>query len=250
MNVPTEFSGLRQTNSYQDDKPFRHWIIDGLFDPDMAAAAERAFDGFVSAPDWVQYDNEFERKMTFNKLSRMPDDVRACIYEWNSTTFAKQLSELTDIHGLTPDPKMWGGGMHVMRTGDYLKPHLDHSHNPNGMERRLSMIVFLNSNWRDSWGGEFELWSNAGQWLIKKVPVKFNRTILFEGGPTAWHGVPMEISCPTDTMRKTIALYYLAPSREGVVRRARAEFAVPFATPELVAQSLQRAQPRDVEEDE
>jgi hypothetical protein len=229
--------------------PFRHWIVDGLFDPTMLRAAEDAFDGHANQPGWVRYDNEFERKMAFNQLDQMPDPVRACIYEWNTASFAKQIGGLTGIVGLSPDPRMWGGGMHVMQTGGYLKPHLDHSHNPNGLERRLSMIVFLNSNWHDDWGGAFELWSNAGHWPIKKVPVKFNRTVIFEAGPTAWHGVPMAISCPSDTMRKTIALYYLATPRDGIVRRARAEFAVPFATPALVAEARKRAMPLTEDEE-
>lgn len=244
MNVPMEMAGLRQVNAIEDEHPFRHWIIDDLFDADMIRDAEASFDGHLGAPGWVNYCNHFESKQTFNILARMPDEVRRCVYEWNTTAFARQLTDLTGISGLYPDERMWGGGMHVMFGGDFLKPHLDHSHNPNGLERRLSMIVFLNSNWQDSWEGAFEMWSNAGQWSVKKVPVRFNRMVLFEGGVTAWHGVPIPLKCPEGTMRKTIALYYLAYPRPGVVRRDRAQFVAPFDMPALAAEALGRASPR------
>ena len=37
--------------------------------------------------------------------------------------------------------------------------HLDYSIHPiNSMERRVNLIVYLNSDWQEEWGGDLQLW--------------------------------------------------------------------------------------------
>jgi hypothetical protein len=204
--------------------PFRHWIIDGLLSDEALKLASQAFPLVPAAPEWVVYDNPLEKKRTLNKLESMPDEIRRVIYELNSKRTAERVSELTDIAGLAPDPMLHGGGMHAMLPGDFLWVHLDHSHNPNGLERRLSMILFVNEEWHEDWGGSLEFFHPDGRTRLVKIVPKFNRAVLWESADNAFHGVTEPIRCPAETYRKTLAIYYLSNPRPGIAKRDRAMF--------------------------
>ena len=85
-------------------------------------------------------------------------------------------------------------------------------------------------DWQEKWGGDLELWShnektNKPLNLIKKIPNKFNRAILFDTTQNSWHGLPNKLNTPKEINRQSMAVYYLTEPREGVSDRDRAFFA-------------------------
>jgi Rps23 Pro-64 3,4-dihydroxylase Tpa1-like proline 4-hydroxylase len=108
-----------------------------------------------------------------------------------------------------------GGGLHTHSTNGKLNVHLDYAIHPKlGLQRKLNLIVYLNDNWKEEWGGHIEFWShdetkNAPKECVKKVAPLFNRAVLFDTTQNSWHGLPEPLKCPDGEMRKSLAVYYL-----------------------------------------
>ena len=69
------------------------------------------------------------------------------------------LEALTGIEGLIPDPYFGGGGLHQIEPGGFLKIHADFNVHPKlKLDRRLNMLIYLNRDWREEYGGHLELW--------------------------------------------------------------------------------------------
>ena len=87
----------------------------------------------------------------------------------NSGPFLKALSESLEIPKLIPDPYFTGGGLNVTVSGGLLDVHIDGNyHDATGLHRRVNAILYLNPGWKKNWGGEFGLYDNKGNKLIKK----------------------------------------------------------------------------------
>ena len=77
----------------------------------------------------------------------------------NSFEMLLWLEALTGIEGLIPDPYFGGGGLHQIEPGGFLKIHADFNVHPKlKLDRRLNMLIYLNKDWRDEYGGHLELW--------------------------------------------------------------------------------------------
>jgi hypothetical protein len=60
---------------------------------------------------------------------------------------------------------------------------------------------------------------------VSKVEVKFNRAVIFDTTQNSWHGLPDEITAPSNVFRKSLNIYYLTEPRENISPRERALFA-------------------------
>ena len=107
---------------------------------------------------------------------------------------------------------------------------MDYSIHPKlGLQRKINIIVYLNSNWEKEWGGNLGLWSNESSRkpgkLVKEIVPKFNRAVLFDTTQNSWHGLPNPLKCPENEFRKSIAVYYLCEPSSKVDTRGKALFA-------------------------
>ena len=77
----------------------------------------------------------------------------------NSFEMLLWLEAVTGIEGLIPDPYFGGGGLHQIEPGGFLKVHADFNVHPKlNLDRRLNMLIYLNRDWKDEYGGHLELW--------------------------------------------------------------------------------------------
>ena len=149
----------------------------------------------------------------------------------NSDSFVTELETALDYPSkLFSDPGLNGGGWHVHKSGGKLNTHLDYSMHPKlPLQRRLNLIVYLNSNWNSRWGGALGLWGNESSErpgkLVTSIEPKFNRAVLFDTALNSWHGLPEPITCPNNENRKSIAIYYLSEPQTDASKRAKALFA-------------------------
>lgn len=123
----------------------RKFISDG-FRADALAEVPSA-----SWPQWVCYDNTCElRKRTCNRASRLGPALRTLLGMLHLPSTVRMLGDITGITGLAADPRRYGAGLHVTDPGGWLQVHTDHELLPHlpGRERRLSLILCLNSEWQ------------------------------------------------------------------------------------------------------
>lgn len=198
--------------SFQHASPFPHVVLDGLFEPTaLRTLAER----FPRAEDvtWWQYDNPLEKKRAFNDLSKLDPSFRRFFDELNSSEFVSQLSKLSGIDGLVADPSLLGGGLHQILPGGKLDVHEDFNvHRELKALRKLNLIVYLNEEWDESYGGHLELWDRDVTCCERKVLPTFNRSVVFRTDCDSNHGHPEPLTCPSDRARNSLALYFYLPA--------------------------------------
>ena len=199
--------------SYLRAKPFPHIVIDDFFDP---ALLEQVLAEFPK-PDairWQRFDNVHEIKLASATEASFGPVTRLLLYHLNSITFLEFLAAVTGIDNLIPDPNFEGGGLHQIVRGGKLGVHADfNKHRRYGLDRRLNLLLYLNKNWREDYGGHLQLWDRDMSRCEAKVLPVFNRVMVFSTTDFTYHGHPDPLECPEGMTRKSLALYYFSNGR-------------------------------------
>jgi hypothetical protein len=201
------------SDQYATADPFPHVVIDDLLPED---ALDLALDHFPPAESdvWRAYDNFSEVKLETQGESRLPEPISLLLYQFNSAPFLRFLEHLTGMDSLLPDPYFSGGGLHQIETGGKLGIHADFSrHNTLPLHRRVNVLIYLNRDWPESYGGHLELWNRDRSRCVQRILPIFNRMVVFSVDDWAFHGHPEPLTCPAGVTRKSIALYYFTVDR-------------------------------------
>ncbi|MEY8214549.1 MAG: 2OG-Fe(II) oxygenase [Colwellia sp.] len=213
---------------FNEKMPFPYAVVDDFFDTDLALQLEQEFPDYTSSL-WHKYDNAIEVKKTLNNWNVFPPLTYSVFDALNSEKFLNLIQELFGVKKLYSDQGLNGGGWHIHRAGGKLNTHLDYSIHPKlGLQRKLNLLVYLNSNWENSWGGDLGLWNGtdkAPSQLITEIAPIFNRAVIFDTTQNSWHGLPAEILSPDTEYRRSLATYYLQVPEESVSLRGKALFA-------------------------
>lgn len=206
---------LAQTKieEYNNNKPFPHIYFDNFLPLEVAEAALRNFPE-PKQLTWSEFNNTNEKKLAFDVVERLPSAVRDVLYFLNSRPMLQFLEVLTGIRGVIPDPYYVGGGLHQIKRGGKLEVHADFNrHTKLQLDRRINVLVYLNKNWKEEYGGHFELWNRDMTRAEQKVLPIFNRCAIFSTTSFSYHGHPTQLACPPDRTRKSIATYYYSNGR-------------------------------------
>ena len=158
--------------------------------------------------------NEREIKLASAAESRFGPATRLLLYHLNSITFLDFLSEVTAIPDLLSDPCFDGGGLHQIVRGGKLGVHADFNKHPRyGLDRRLNLLIYLNQDWREEYGGALELWDRGMTRCEARILPIFNRVVVFGTTDFTYHGHPDPLACPIGMTRKSLALYYFSVGR-------------------------------------
>ena len=124
--------------------------------------------------------------------------------------FLNFLQNITSIkEKLIADKELNGGGMHEIKKGGLLKIHSDFNKHPNlKLDRRLNVLIYLNKNWKEEYGGHLEFWDKEMKCCKTKILPIFNRMVIFSTTDFSNHGHPDPLNCPDLMSRKSIATYY------------------------------------------
>ena len=203
---------------FQSAVPFHHIKIDNFLQPEIAEALLRDFPSF-------------DKQKALNELGQLGgkavvENIRdvspfyASFFDFiNSKPFLDQVTALTGISDLIADETLFGGGTHENLDGQYLDAHLDFNIDERRMlHRRLNLLIYLNKEWEEAWGGSIELHSNPRipdtNQIIGFVPL-FNRAVIFETSEFSWHGFPV-IRLPEGKKhlsRKSFSIYLYTKER-------------------------------------
>lgn len=204
--------GEGQRQKYLNNLPFPHLIINNLFDN---ALLEDVLQD-VTALDHPIAKNFYGsvKKFATPDPQVMGPTAQRFLLDLCSARFCLFLEALTGIEGVIPDPHFEGGGVHEMAREGFLKMHTDFNWNDQlKLDRRLNMLIYLNHDWQDSWGGHLELWDSNMKNQFVKVSPAFNTTVIFSTTDYSYHGLPNPLECPEDRYRRSLALYYYSNGR-------------------------------------
>lgn len=198
-------------------RPFRHLNIEGFFTSEFADALLQEFPPFERG-NALNENGQLGGKSTIEQIKQLGPVYAELDRLIQSQDFLDWLSTATGIPDLLYDTYYFGGGTHENRHGQELDVHVDFNRHPaNGWHRRLNLIVYLNPEWDEAWGGSLELHSDprSEQDEVTLIAPRFNRCVIFETTENSWHGFN-RIVLPEDRQhlsRKSVALYFYTRAR-------------------------------------
>lgn len=216
LRIPASFfepANLEKLHSqFEQARPYKHVIIENFLNPDFADHLYRNFPGMDKMSRKYAGLNENKAEGAgFELFDPAFSELRA---ELNKPEFYKALSTITGIPDLYSVEDALGMGVHQGADGSYLDIHIDFNiHYERNIHRRTNLLIFLNKNWQESYGGALELWNENVTKLEKSYLPLFNRCVIFETSEISYHGYG-KISVPEGETRKSFYAYYYTDLRE------------------------------------
>ena len=215
-DIRTRASGLAQ--KFAAAKPFRHVVVDDFLRPDIVGTLIEQFPSFDPRKA-VNELGEIGRKAVVSRIAGIGPAYKSLDRLIQDETFLRLIGQIAGIADLVYDPEYVGGGTHENLDGQDLDVHVDFNYHPGRrLHRRLNLILFLNPEWHEAWGGCLELhndpWTPEANYVSTIVPIA-NRAVLFETTERSWHGFS-QIRLPPDRLhlsRKSVAVYYYTAKR-------------------------------------
>jgi len=197
---------------FANKKPFRYLIIENFLHPTEAEKILQEYPA-IDKEKWVDSNNAHSKKKWAQPCVK--GSIASEFYEEvNSDEFLKLLSEITGIPNLLADEELNGAGYHQILSGGFLNVHIDFNRH-KGLERRLNLIVYMNKNWQENYGGYLELWDMQKKQRIENIAPNFNRCVIFETNEVSYHGHPQPLNTGNIT-RKSLSVYYYTQGREDI----------------------------------
>jgi hypothetical protein len=208
-----EVLAREKAKEYKNNKPFPHTYFDDFLPLGAAEAALREFPEPKQLA-WSEFNSPTERKLAFDVVEKLPASVRDVLYFLNSRPMLQFLEVLTGIDNVIPDPYYAGGGLHQIKRGGNLEVHADFNYHAKlKLDRRINVLIYMNKDWKEEYGGHFELWNKEMTHAEQKILPLFNRCAIFSTTSTSYHGHPTPLACPPERTRKSIATYYYSNGR-------------------------------------
>jgi hypothetical protein len=208
---------LRQ--EYAEARPFPHVVFDDFLPRQVIERAEREFPA-VDDLSWMKLHHVNERKSANPDVATWKPTLQAVAAELISPRFVTFLSTLTSIDGLFADDAMEGGGLHQSMARGFLNVHADFTVHPlhQNWRRRVNLLLYLNNDWKEEYGGALELWSTDMKRCERRILPVANRAVIFTTDPDSFHGHPEPMRCPEGIARRSMALYYFTVDDSPFIR--------------------------------
>jgi hypothetical protein len=216
-NVKSGAQALRA--QFHQAQPFRFAVIDDFLEPQVAESILAEFPGID--PSWLDANGLH----TKNKWTLpVPSGSMAARYfaAVSSNEFRSVLGEITGVDNLLEDPNLLGAGYHQILDGGFLNVHIDFNKlEGTNLDRRLNLILYLNKDWRESYGGYLELWDMATKTRVANIAPIFNRAVVFETNEVSFHGHPVPLNTQGAQTRKSLSVYYYTDGRSDFEAKTR-----------------------------
>jgi hypothetical protein len=214
IRLPASIKSL--SSSYRSAKPYPHLVLDNLFSEDLLDRIVHEIFPPGEA-NWIHHDDEHIKQFNLRSAIDLGAAGSQLVALLHSAEFLYFLSEVTGIWELLPDPYLQGAGYHLIPRGGKLDVHVDRNMAyATGLIRRLSLLIYLNKDWKCEYGGQLELWSKDGKRREVVVEPTFNRTTIFEITDENYHGVPSVVACPEGRSRNCFVAYYHTVKSPGI----------------------------------
>lgn len=210
-----------KTGQYRNAPSFPHIIIDDFFPQDVLQKTIQLFPDSVTQEQHGDITGAMDdgtvtqfRKNWLSMELKVDVFIRRLYWELNSAPFIDFVSRLTGIENLLPDPYFAGAGIHETAPGGLLMVHADYNKHPQlGLDRRCNIIIYLNEDWDESYGGHLEIWNREMTVCHERIAPVANRCVIFSTGKYSYHGHPDPLTCPPGRSRRSLAMYYYTNGR-------------------------------------
>ena len=214
-NQNLSLTAVKEYKNYHNGLPFPNIVIENFFNEDYLNQILLDFPDLSKIKSSQKYLNKNEIKYANNDYQNFPDSIKNFFEFLNSNMYLNFLQKLTSVkEKLIVDPQLNGGGLHEIKKGGVLKIHTDFNKHPSlKLDRRINVLIYLNKDWKDQYGGHLELWDKDMLGCKKKILPTFNKMVICSTNDFSNHGHPDPVICPLNQSRKSIALYYFSEGR-------------------------------------
>lgn len=227
--------------SFKTSVPFPFVIIDNFAKPGLSQLLN---EGFVQAlahkdPDAPKKHRHVLRKIGTMTKEYMTQLQQAFFTEINSEKFVSFLEYITGIPQIYADNDLLGGGLHEIYSGGFLNVHTDFNIHPKtNKQRTLNLILYLNQDWQEEYGGYLELWHPNMEKCAHKIAPIANRVVLFQTSEISFHGHPEPVKTPPGITRRSMAVYYYSDWPQNLQPREKTNYQLTPQQKQVLNQSI------------
>ena len=184
--------------------PIRYFTLDALLPGEEVKVLSRQF----PEPATLMLRSSLrERKRVGVDVKRYAPVIGEYLLAFQEPPVVQAVGEITGLRGLEADPTLYASGISVMSKGNFLEPHLDNSHDGDGLRyRALNLLFYVSPGWKEENGGNLELWDPAVR-RNQTLWSRFNRLVVMETHQTNWHSVSRVTA---DQPRLCLSNYYFS----------------------------------------
>ncbi|MFT6068472.1 MAG: hypothetical protein ACJAT2_000239 [Bacteriovoracaceae bacterium] len=213
-----EYLKTKDISKYSDqfqDQEFCHLVLDDFLEIETANKIKEDIGNLDK--DTLRIYKHFNAKVR-SSIGRkgLSKSILMLIDHLQSDIFLNELRLLTGIPDLVPDLNLAQGGALSYQDGHFVNLHTDNQTHPFdlGLKTSLSLLIYLNPEWKDEYKGFLEIRNKENTQSIAKIKPSHNRLVIMEANKDSIHGLPDIISCPEDIQRKAIVLWYYRPVKK------------------------------------
>lgn len=199
---------------FQTTLPCQHIVLDDFFTEELA---NTLFEKFPKIDDLKVVRKSFnENKSEDYHFERWDPSFSVVRKALLTDAMNEWMSTLAGIEGLFTNEDALGQGIHQGKDGSFLDVHIDVNVNvAKKLWRRINLLVYLNRDWKDEYGGAIELWNPEMTKLSHQYLPNFNRAVIFLTDENSPHGYE-KMSLPEGVTRKSYYAYYYTHLEDGV----------------------------------
>ena len=169
--------------------PFPILVFEDVFDPALVRAAYESWP-HLGWDNWHRYNDKNSIKYGSKDGRQAPPPCLALLDMMSQFPLDDFIGPLRmEKVPYFPDMSYHAGGLHCIQPGGHLGCHIDAlSHPLHPWNRVANLLLYINPEWRQSWGGQLTLHDESRQ-ECKYVFPRFNRLVIFQPTDLALHSV-------------------------------------------------------------
>ena len=202
--------------------PYDHIVIDNFFNEEYINELVKYSKKLKlkdSSKVKLPPNKDTQYKYAYDNIDEFPKVIRKIFKSLVSAEFCKKLEEFTGIKNfISNNEKLKGGGFHKITNKGFLNLHTDFNNYQDNLfgslDRRINLLVYLNPNWKEEYGGHLWICDKNKKTVCKKILPIMNRCVIFSTTNKSIHGHPERLNVPNnDIHRDSIAIYYYTKNK-------------------------------------
>lgn len=194
------------------DSPIPNWefpqLLDDITTSNLKCELEELYE--LRKKEFKVFDRNGSMMYEWTKYNRLITPFAFdLISEFHSSEFVRFLEKISGINGLIPDIHLHGAGYMRCGRGDSLKIHTDFNWNDTiKLNRELTVMVYLNKDWKEDWNGDIQLWDKKNTHCVKRYFPKWGNCVIWKHDELGFHGHPNPITAPDGEFRDGFRFFY------------------------------------------
>ena len=183
----------------------RFFYIDNLLPDDLC---QKINDAFPKNSEMVLKKSLREDKYVGVQMDTYKSLIADVVYAFQDIRIVEVIREICNIGECSADASLYAGGISSMSENQFLKPHLDNSHDQKRDKWRvLNLLYYTTPDWKKEFGGNLEVWPKGLKGNPTTIVSKFNRLIVMGTDINAWHSVSTVV---VENRRNCVSNYYFS----------------------------------------